>query len=59
MAQRHWAERMLGMGIGGMVMLVVRLNMLMAVCMAMSPRRDTIGLAGPCAFPFAERAAFS
>ena len=50
---------MFSVGIGGVVMLVIRLTVLMAVCMAMSPRRDTIGLAGSCAFQLAERAAFS
>lgn len=54
---------MLGMGIGGMVMLVFRLAMDMTVLMAMTMgvnlQRDTIGLAGPGAFPLAQRAAFS
>ena len=50
---------MFSVGIGGGVMLVILLTVLMAVCMAMSPRWDTIGLAGPCAFQLAERAAFS
>ena len=63
MAQHHWAERMLGMGIGGMVMLMIRLSMTMGVLMAMTMgvnlQRDTIGLAGPGAFPLAECAAFS
>ena len=61
MAQRHWAERMLGMGVGGMVMLVIRLVMTMTVLMTMGVNLqwDTIGLAGPGAFPLAERAAFS
>ena len=59
MVQREWTERMLSVGVRGMVMLVIRFNMGMAVFMAMSPRRDSIGLAGPCAFQLAERAAFS
>ena len=46
---------MLGMGIGGMVMLMIRLSMTMGVNL----QRDTIGLAGPGAFPLAECAAFS
>lgn len=54
---------MLGMGIGGMVMLMIRLSMTMGVLMAMTMgvnlQRDTIGLAGPGAFPLAECAAFS
>ena len=59
MAQREGTERMLSVGVRGMVMLVIRFTMGMAVFMAMSPRRDSIGLAGPRAFPLAERAAFS
>tara|TARA_B100000482_G_scaffold94185_1_gene67803 strand:- start:34 stop:192 length:159 start_codon:yes stop_codon:yes gene_type:complete len=52
---------MLGMGVGGMVMLVIRLVMTMTVLMTMGVNLqwDTIGLAGPGAFPLAERAAFS
>jgi hypothetical protein len=50
---------MFSVGIGGVVMLVIRLAMLMAVSMAMSPRRDSIRLASACAFEFAERAALS
>ena len=54
MAQREGTERMLSVGVGGMVMPV-----LVPVIMAVSLKRDTIGLAGPSAFPLAERAAFS
>jgi hypothetical protein len=57
---------MVGVGIGGVVMFVARLTVLMAVLMtvlmtvfiAVSLNRDTIGLAGPRAFPLAERATF-
>ena len=45
---------MLSVGVGGMVMPVL---MLMLVLMAVSLKRDTIGLASPRAFPLAERAA--
>ena len=57
--QRYWAQRMLSMGIGGVMVRMIRFTMLMAVFMVMSPRRDSIGLADPRAFPLAERAAFS
>ena len=52
MAQREGTERMLSVGVGGMVMPVPVL-----VLMAVSLKRDTIGLASPRAFPLAERAA--
>ena len=54
MAQREGTERMLSVGVGGMVMPVL---MLVFVLMAVSLKRDTIGLASPRAFPLAERAA--
>ena len=61
--QRYWAQRMLSMGIGGVMVRMIRFTMLMAVLMAIfmavSLKRNTIGLAGPCAFQLAERAAFS
>ena len=57
MVQRERTGWMLSVGVRGMVMLVIRFTMGMAVFMAMSSRRDSIGLAGPRAFPLAERAA--
>ena len=61
--QRYGAQRMLSMGIRGVMVRMVRFTMLMAVLMAMfmavSLKRNTIGLADPSAFPLAECAAFS
>jgi hypothetical protein len=49
---------MLSVGVGGMVMPVLMpVLMLVLVLMAVSLKRDTIGLASPRAFPLAERAA--
>ena len=61
--QRYWAQRMLRMGIGGMMVRMIRFTMFMAmnmaVFMAVSLKRNTIRLADSRAFPFAECAAFS
>ena len=54
MAQREGTERMLSVGVRGMVMPV---PLLVPVIMAVILKRDTIGLAGPRAFQLAERAA--
>ena len=53
--QRYGAQRMLSMGIGGVMVRMIRFTMFMAV----SLKRNTIRLADSRAFPFAECAAFS
>ena len=61
--QRYGAQRMLSMGIRGVLVRMIRFTMLMAVFMAVfmavSLKRNTIRLADPRAFPLAECAAFS
>ena len=51
MAQRERTERMLSVGVRGMVMPVA---VLVPVIMAVSLKRDTIGLTSPRAFSLAE-----
>ena len=61
--QRYGAQRMLRMGIGGVMVRMIRFTMFMAmsmaVFMAVSLKRNTIRLADSRAFPLAECAAFS
>ena len=59
LVQRYGAQWMLSMGIRGVMVRMVRFTMLMAVFMAVSLKRNTIGLADSRAFPLAECAAFS